>query len=845
MPQPDSDRGRPRQGAAPNVDSVDDNNSLLRGADYALDLSAAEFVGPGGGLRVPDVTGLDALAAALAYADAGWYVGPVKAGTKHPGSVLGNGWHRLTSREPDVIAAWFAGTSHGVFLHCGPSGAVVLDVDNPKHLPQTITQAIIECAPPWQSTRPNQPGRRHYLYAQPPGRDLGNSLGGLAGGWGEIRGRNGVIVVAPSVHPDGGEYAWGPPGDVPVLPATLADQLGDAPDAAEAATDEQVRTFLSGHVGNTRPELLQVHADAWSRKVADGESRHHEMTGPLAGAMKEARCGLYPAQVAADTLEGLFRAAVAVQGHGRQGAARSDAQARSEWRGLLSWAVAQAVAADPDAVRNRVAERVPDLSLPSYAGAPLSDEEDPLGAVRRRFPRLDLAALLAADRPQREWVIAGLVPAGASVSLVGPAGSGKSLLLLAGMISVARGEPTFAGLPVIPRKVLLVDMENTADDLADRFTALRITPDNADDLAELVLVHLPPLAMLDTPTGGMELAAILDAYNVQPGDVVVLDSLQRVIEGAENDSDTMRAFYRHTGRMLKLRGVTVIRTDNTGKDTEKGARGTSGKRDDVDVELLVTLDAEKAGRLYVKPGKVRIPGVERVLIDRHTGQDGGLSYTTAGDPFRAAVSDAVALLAELNVPVEAGERKAGQAIGDAGIKVSRSALRAALKERRTIPTLAPYQSKVGAPTISGAPLSESDPNDRAADHRRTNGAPGENAETLRENRADQQRRTNGAPNSHAPQTGAPLSSLSRERRTLARPSGRDLETTSPTPSGDLSNTSPADQPEPLPDPDDNPLDRLWKAGPPTCARCSQPLDGASVMVGAATCSDCEREELTG
>ncbi len=144
-----------------------------------------------------------------------------------------------------------------------------------------------------------------------------------------------------------------------------------------------------------------------------------------------------------------------------------------------------------------------------------------------------------------------------------------------------------------------------------------------------------------------------------------------------------------------------------------------------------------------------------------------------------------------------------------------------------------------------APANGRDTDDRAADQRRTNGAPRENTDSERENRADDQRRTNGAPKSHAPQTGAPLSSLSKRAAHLARPSGSDLETTSPTPSEDLFNTSPADQPEPLPDPADFPLERLWKAKPPTCTRCGQPLNGAAVLTNSSTCCDCEREELTG
>lgn len=722
------------------------------------------------------------LTAALAYAKAGWYVGPARAGTKDPGSVLGKGWQRRTSRDPQVLVAWFAGTDHGVFLHCGRSGALVFDVDTPEKLHPLIAQAVEETSPPWQSTRPEQPTRRHYLFAQPVDRMLGNSLGRLAGGWGEVRGQNGVIVVAPSPHAEGGRYDWGHIGAVPPLPAYLLAELPDALDAADAATDEQVRAFLERHQDAQRDELLTIHLRAFENKVAAGESRHHTMTGHLSGAMKEARLGCYPADLAADTLQSAFLAAVAVNGSGKQGDARTPAQARSEWNGLLAWAVAQAEAADPGEIRARLAEKVPDVrelvtipdpapvspSLPLEAGAGTTEDqaatEEPDDVVRRRFPRLDLAALLAADRPAREWVIPGLIPSGASVALVAPAGAGKSLLLLAAMIAVARGDARFAGIPITRRRVLLVDMENTEDDLTDRLRALGVTPGNADDLADLIPIHLPPLAPLDTFTGAAELAAILEAYDIRPGDVVVLDSLQRVISGAENDSDTMRAFYRHTAVMLKRLGVTVIRTDNTGKDTEKGARGTSGKRDDVDVELIVIPDVDRPGLMHIRPGKVRLPGIEPVRIQRDTDDDTGLlTFTTAGDPFRAKVTEAVALLAGLEVPPSAGERPAADALKSTGRKFARNVIRAAVKERR--------DPLAGAPFAHGAPLGATDSERCADDPRRSNGAP-RAEETNPQVRggfdcAEGERRTDCAPSTGAPSAGAPPLPLSKERRTGA------------------------------------------------------------------------------
>ena len=157
-----------------------------------------------------------ALTAALAYAAAGIYVLPAKCGTKDPGSVVGKGWHTKSSRDPAQIAAWFAGTDHGIALHCGRSGLVVFDVDKPSKVPEVLARHLTSAR--YQSTRPDDFGRGHYLFAVPPGRTLGNGTGTLGGEWGDVRGLNGVIIVAPSRHADGGEYRWLRTGFIPVLP---------------------------------------------------------------------------------------------------------------------------------------------------------------------------------------------------------------------------------------------------------------------------------------------------------------------------------------------------------------------------------------------------------------------------------------------------------------------------------------------------------------------------------------------------------------------------------------------------------------------------------------------------
>jgi putative DNA primase/helicase len=314
--------------------------------------------------HVPDLApDTDNLAAALAYAKAGWYVLPVKR-DKHPGSVVGRRWQDKSSREPQQIAAWFAGTGHGIALHCGRSGAIVFDVDHPRELPE-ILRRHIDVAP-FQQTRPDEDAARgHHVFAMPAGRLLGNGLGWLPKGWGEIRGANGVIIVAPNA--DG--RAWKRTGAVSVLPDEIAGMLADASPATDAATDEMVATFIAEHTEQVQPTVLTGLVSSLRTRIDAGQSRHDSAVTVVVGAMKEARAGYYPAQTALDTLRPMFLEAVSKPpSSSSQNAPRTGRIAESEFAGILAWAVGQALAADLDEIRKRVDEKMPDATGGNTAG---------------------------------------------------------------------------------------------------------------------------------------------------------------------------------------------------------------------------------------------------------------------------------------------------------------------------------------------------------------------------------------------------------------------------------------------------------------------------------------------
>lgn len=171
--------------------------------------------------------------AAGAYMLCGWYVLPVRRspgkGLRHAGSVLGKGWPDKTTRRMWELRKYLHPSKlehRGLALHVGRSGAVVFDIDNPPETPRILRDAIERDQPPFQSTRTNDPDRGHYVYHLPEGTMLGNGYGRLPKDWGEVRGRNGIIVVEPSQHDNPeGRYWWQRTGRPPELPKELARAL--------------------------------------------------------------------------------------------------------------------------------------------------------------------------------------------------------------------------------------------------------------------------------------------------------------------------------------------------------------------------------------------------------------------------------------------------------------------------------------------------------------------------------------------------------------------------------------------------------------------------------------------
>lgn len=234
---------------------------------------------------------------------------------------------------------------------------------------------------------------------------------------------------------------------------------------------------------------------------------------------------------------------------------------------------------------------------------------------------LDWSTFFEVDDNEPEWIVGELLERGQQMALVGDGKVGKSVFCLDWAVSIAAGLPFLSKAALEPLKVLYVDQENTGQDIRRRLRALgdhgRTDPEELSNLTYVTFRH----GQLDTQPGADRLLADVEVSGAQ---VVFLDTVSRLIAGKENDADTWLQFYALTLQRLKAAGVAVIRLDHLGKDTDRGARGSSAKTQDIDhvYELRGSGSSLKLKRTHSRTGL----GDELIQINR-TGTPGEIGGT--------------------------------------------------------------------------------------------------------------------------------------------------------------------------------------------------------------------------
>lgn len=233
------------------------------------------------------------------------------------------------------------------------------------------------------------------------------------------------------------------------------------------------------------------------------------------------------------------------------------------------------------------------------------------------------------------WLPGRLMTEGQQIALVGDGKVGKSLLAQEWAWRAVAGLAFLGDEPRDPIRVMYADRENSRDDIRERMKAFGATKDELRD--RLKYLPFPQFGPLDTPAGAAVFLAAVDHF---APDLIILDTISRMIAGKENDSDTWLAFYRYTVAPIKAAGLSSVRLDHFGKDKERGARGNSAKTQDVDhVWELTEADAlYRLKRTHTRTGK----GAGEVAVRRHGRKEidaKGREYWAHGATWHELVED--------------------------------------------------------------------------------------------------------------------------------------------------------------------------------------------------------------
>ena len=282
--------------------------------------------------RIQDGAADGPLAAALAAAERGWPVFPVRPDQKRPAfpdHTAGRctrrdtrcrsghqGWEPRATTDTDRITRGWASAPYNVGLACGPAGLIVLDLDIPKPSEETppaawrgegvrtgadvlavLTERAGEALDALYDTFTVRTGRggRHLYFTAPDGAHLGNTAGEL--GWLiDTRAHGGYVLAAGSVV-EGRSYvverdrspvplpAWlfqrlSRPAPPPPAPVAIATGTGRRAAYLTAAINREIERVTSAHEGG-RNAALYTAAIALGQLAAGGALAATQVEGLL------------------------------------------------------------------------------------------------------------------------------------------------------------------------------------------------------------------------------------------------------------------------------------------------------------------------------------------------------------------------------------------------------------------------------------------------------------------------------------------------------------------------------------------------------------------------------------
>lgn len=201
----------------------------------------------------------------------------------------------------------------------------------------------------------------------------------------------------------------------------------------------------------------------------------------------------------------------------------------------------------------------------------------------------------------QKWLIDGVIPADAFGMIYGPSGAYKSFLGLDMAASIAAAKSWHGRDVDQAGHVIYIGAEGAA--------GLHLRKKAWEIRYQQPLRNLGILGSAVTINEAIECQMLVDlcltaADELQdPIKLVVIDTLARTFAGDENSAAEMGAFVRSCDRIREVTGATVLVIHHSGKDADKGARGSSALRAACDFEFKVTSSGKKVTKLTCTKAK--------------------------------------------------------------------------------------------------------------------------------------------------------------------------------------------------------------------------------------------------
>lgn len=502
--------------------------------------------------------------------------------------IVSGGFHAATADAAELDLLFSAAGARMIGVPTGrASGWVVVDVDvkggaggdawlrdNRHRIPVTRAHAT-------------RSGGTHLVFRAPAHVEIRNSNSRIARGV-DVRGEGGYVIVPPS---PGYEIA----DETPIV--DMPDWLVEACRTPEAPPPQAYRR-VSTHAGDGSPYGLAALDDECDR-IVNAPFGQQELTLNAAclkvGAL--ASGGELAPSFALARLLAAGRAMPSRQGDRAWSPREVENKVRRSFADGQKRPRSRPEGEEAPKRPNGQHHAPPDPDMPGQdpdnRECPGADEAAP-----DVFATLDLDAL--AKLPPPEWLVKGVVTAGGNAVLYGPYASLKSFAVLDMALCIAFGRP-WQGRDVKRCGVIYAAGEGLAG-FARRVAAWRKHHGLQDGTAPFRLLHVP-INITDAEHVARLVRTAADAAEKDgfPVGLIVVDTMARAMVGA--DENSAQDMGRAVAALDDIRAgvkATLLSVHHTGKDSERGPRGSTALPGAVDTlirvdraDLSVTLTVEK------------------------------------------------------------------------------------------------------------------------------------------------------------------------------------------------------------------------------------------------------------